>query len=77
MPSSLDLQWHDLSSSLVHNTNMADSAMDVDAPVAEPKGKTKDDGKADKKRFEVKKVRTSRLPVLHVEAHTKHLGDRI
>ena len=35
--------------------NMADS-MDVD-PVVEPKGKTKEDGKGDKKRFEVKKVR--------------------
>ena len=35
---------------------MAD-AMDVDVPAAEPKGKTKEDGKAGKKRFEVKKVR--------------------
>ena len=42
---------------------MADT-MDVDPPTAassEPKGKTKEDGKGDKKRFEVKKVR---LPVL-------------
>ena len=37
---------------------MADS-MDVD-PVVEPKGKTKEDGKGDKKRFEVKKVRLLR-----------------
>ena len=38
-------------------TNMADT-MDVD-PVVEHKGKTKEDGgKLDKKRFEVKKVRT-------------------
>ncbi len=39
---------------------MADT-MDVDQPVAEPKGKTKEDGakSLDKKRFEVKKVRPS------------------
>ncbi len=37
---------------------MAD-AMDVDVPAAEPKGKTKEDAKGDKKRFEVKKVRPS------------------
>ena len=37
---------------------MADT-MDVDPPTpSEPKGKTKDDGKGDKKRFEVKKVRS-------------------
>ncbi|KAI0772880.1 hypothetical protein BD413DRAFT_612369 [Trametes elegans] len=40
---------------------MADSAMDVDPPAsgavvaAEPKGKTKEDGRIEKKRFEVKK----------------------
>ena len=38
-------------------TVMADT-MDVDPPAASaPKGKTKEDGKGDKKRFEVKKVR--------------------
>ena len=36
---------------------MADT-MDVDPPTtSEPKGKTREDGKLDKKRFEVKKVR--------------------
>ena len=37
---------------------MADT-MDVDPPTNanEPKGKSKEDGKPDKKRFEVKKVR--------------------
>ena len=42
---------------------MAD-AMDVDVPAAEPKGKTKEDGKAGKKRFEVKKVRPLALVFL-------------
>ena len=39
---------------------MADT-MDVDPPtnVGEPKGKSKEDGKGDKKRFEVKKVRSN------------------
>ena len=43
---------------------MADTMdVDVDPPTAaaEPKGKTKEDGKGDKKRFEVKKVRYLRL----------------
>lgn len=46
---------------------MADAAaMDVDPPAAAEstgKGKTKDDGKGEKKRFEVKKVRVPRYPL--------------
>lgn len=48
-----------LSTNPYDEIGMADT-MDVDPPTAapsEPKGKTKEDGKIDKKRFEVKKVR--------------------
>ncbi|KAL7284726.1 hypothetical protein ACG7TL_002032 [Trametes sanguinea] len=41
---------------LTERITMADAAMDVDPPVTESKGKTKEDGKLEKKRFEVKKV---------------------
>lgn len=50
---------------------MADAAaMDVDPPAAAEstgKGKTKDDGKGEKKRFEVKKVRSHKSPALSAQ----------